>query len=183
MVGLLSLFQDPDDRTPSTSALDLLDLPLEMRKVMILLLRHGELSYVQLCEVIDQLPEAERISRGELDKALVSLTEQRWLFTLGEDQPLIYKVDMRRKGTNATGVLPKRTSNIEAVWDVLDLDSEPSETEPENQKPSIWDVLNLDDMPPKETTDGRWESLNFSNDSGNAAPDSSSASPASPDNK
>jgi hypothetical protein len=151
MGGLLRLISDPDDPTPANmTALDLLELAPSLRKIMILLLRHGEITYPRICELNDQLPELERLNRPELDKALQSLVEQHWLIKLGEDKLLTYKVDMRRKGANASGVLPqRRQSRIKGIWDVLDLDEEQSDdtsAEPRGKSQSIWDLLDLDEM-------------------------------------
>jgi hypothetical protein len=151
MGGLLRLISDPDDPTPANmTALDLLYLAPALRKIMILLLRQGEISYPRICELTDQFPEPERLNRPELDKALQSLVDQHWLIKLGGDALLTYKVDMRRKGANVAGVLPqKRQSNIKGIWDVLDLDEDQSDGKPAKSKgksQSIWDMLDLDEM-------------------------------------
>lgn len=79
------------------SPLDLASLPPSLRKIMRLMLRELQLSYPRLCEVIDGMPEAERLSRSDLDEALSSLTQQFWLIRIGEGEKAIYKVNLRRK--------------------------------------------------------------------------------------
>jgi hypothetical protein len=78
------------------SALDLKDLPPGLRKVMRLMLREVEMGYPAICEAMEALPEAERLSRSELDQALEQLHKQGWLIKLGEER-ITYKVNLRRK--------------------------------------------------------------------------------------
>jgi hypothetical protein len=83
------------------TALDLADLPPALRKIMRLMLRRLKMSYPQLCETMDALPEADRLSRDDLDKALEDLTRQSWLIRLGEGEKAIYKVNLRPKSGSA----------------------------------------------------------------------------------
>jgi hypothetical protein len=83
------------------TALDLADLPPALRKIMRLMLRELEMSYPRLCEVMDAMPEGERLSRTDLSDALNTLTQQAWLIRIGEKEKAIYKANMRRKaGSN-----------------------------------------------------------------------------------
>jgi hypothetical protein len=77
--------------------LDLADLPPALRKIMRLMLRELQMNYPRLREVMESVPEAERLSRDELDDALSSLTEQFWLIRIGTGEKAIYKVNLRRK--------------------------------------------------------------------------------------
>lgn len=77
--------------------LDLADLPPALRKIMRLMLRELQMNYPRLREVMESVPEAERLSRDELDAALSSLTEQFWLIRIGTGGKAIYKVNLRRK--------------------------------------------------------------------------------------
>lgn len=77
--------------------LDLADLPPALRKIMRLMLRELQMNYPRLREVMESMPEAERLSRDELDAALSSLTEQFWLIRIGTGEKAIYKVNLRRK--------------------------------------------------------------------------------------
>lgn len=79
------------------TALDLAELSPPLRKIMRLMLRELQMNYPRLCEAMDGLPEAERLSRAELDAALDTLTKQFWLIRLGEAERAIYKVNLRRK--------------------------------------------------------------------------------------
>ena len=93
------------------SALDLVDLSPPLRKIMRLMLRELQMSYPRLCEAMEALPEAERLSRAELDDALATLTKQFWLIRLGEAERAIYKVNLRRKTASALGG---------GIWNTLD---------------------------------------------------------------
>ena len=79
------------------TALDLVDLPPSLRDIMRLMLRRLEISYPDLCEAMDAMPEKKGMSRKELDSALNTLTKQFWLVRLGEGEKATYKVNLRRK--------------------------------------------------------------------------------------
>lgn len=88
------------------TALDLADLPPVLRKIMRLMLREIQMNYPRLCEVMDAMPERERLTRDELQGALSTLTSQFWLIRIGEGEKAIYKVNLRRKAgsTLAAGI-------------------------------------------------------------------------------
>ena len=77
--------------------LDLAGLPPALRKIMRLMLRELQMTYPRLCEVMDSMPEAERLSRNDLQDALSTLTQQFWLLRIGDGEKAIYKVNLRRK--------------------------------------------------------------------------------------
>lgn len=85
------------------TALDLADLPPSLRKIMRLMLRRLQLSYPELCAAMEEMPEAERLTRGDLDQALDSLHEQAWLVRLGQGDKAIYKVNLRPKSGSSLG--------------------------------------------------------------------------------
>jgi hypothetical protein len=93
------------------TALDLADLPPALRKIMRLMLRELELSYPQLIEAINALPEAERIPAKDLAEALEILTRQAWLIRIGQGERAIYKVNLRRKAGS---------SIANGIWNNLD---------------------------------------------------------------
>ncbi|MBE0672152.1 MAG: hypothetical protein IH588_16350 [Anaerolineales bacterium] len=88
------------------TALDLADLQPALRKIMRLMLRELQMTYPRLCEVMDAMPEKERLTRDELDESLSTLTQQFWLIRIGEGIKAIYKVNLRRKAgsTLASGI-------------------------------------------------------------------------------
>ena len=88
------------------TALDLADLSPALRRIMRLMLRQLQMSYPQLCAAVDNMAEAERLSRADLDNTLDTLTEQAWLIRLGEGAKAIYKVNLRPKSgsTLASGI-------------------------------------------------------------------------------
>jgi hypothetical protein len=77
------------------TALDLAELPPALRKIMRLMLRELQMSYPQLCEAVDELPEKDRLTRDGLDDSLSTLTQQFWLIRIGEGEKAIYKVNLR----------------------------------------------------------------------------------------
>lgn len=93
------------------SPLDIAKLPPAMRKIMRVMLRELQASYPRMCEVVDAMPEQDRLTRAELDETLSSLTEQMWLIRIGEKEKAIYKVNLRRK----TG-----STLMAGIWSSLD---------------------------------------------------------------
>ena len=96
------------------TALDLLDLPPALRKIMRLMLRELQMTYPRLCEAMDSMPEQERLTRADLDSALSTLTQQFWLSHIGEGEKAIYKVNLRRKAgsTLASGIWSSLDDNL-----------------------------------------------------------------------
>lgn len=86
--------------------LDIAKLPPSLRKIMRLMLRELSMSYPRMCEVMDSMPEQDRLTRADLDSALLALTDQFWLTRIGENEKAIYKVNLRRKAgsTLAAGI-------------------------------------------------------------------------------
>lgn len=114
MAGVFDRLQrqiDDRNKEGGITALDLADLPPTLRRIMRLMLRRLQLSYPQLCEIMDDMPENERLSRADLDHSLASLTQQAWLTRLGEGEKAIYKVNLR----------PKSGSTLASgIWSALD---------------------------------------------------------------
>lgn len=79
------------------SPLDIAALPPSLRKIMRLMLRELSMGYPRIREVVDAMPETDRLTRDELDSALSDLTEQFWLIRIGEKEKAVYKVNLRRK--------------------------------------------------------------------------------------
>ncbi len=79
------------------TALDLADLPDDYKRIMLMILREAQMTYPELCAAIDNLPEADRISREKLDETLETLLEDNWLIRLGMEGLHTYKVNLRRK--------------------------------------------------------------------------------------
>ena len=114
MAGVFDRLQkqiDDKRKEGGITVLDLADLPPALRKIMRLMLRQLQMGYPQLCEVMEQLPENERLTRANLDEVLKTLVDQAWLIQLGEGERAIYKVNLRRKaGSNLS----------ESIWQSLD---------------------------------------------------------------
>ena len=91
--------------------LDMVDLPPALRKIMRLMLRRIQMSYPELTEAMQNMPEKERLSAEDLSEAIETLVEQSWLMKLGEGERAIYKVNLRRKsGSTLTS----------GIWQALD---------------------------------------------------------------
>jgi len=93
------------------SPLDLVKLPPSLRKIMRLMLRELQMSYPRMCEVMDSMPEQDRLTHAELDEALSTLTEQFWLIRIGEKEKAIYKVNLRRRAGSTL---------MAGIWSALD---------------------------------------------------------------
>ena len=91
--------------------LDLAGLQPALRKIMRLMLRELHASYPRLCEIMDGMPEKDRLSREDLRSALTELTEQFWLIRIGEDEKAIYKVNLRRR---------EGSKLMAGIWSALD---------------------------------------------------------------
>lgn len=109
MAGVFDRLQrqiEDKNKEGGITALDLADLPPALRKIMRLMLRQLQMNYPQLCAAMDAMPEAERLSRADLDQSLENLTRQAWLTRLGEGAKAVYKVNLRAKSgsTLASGI-------------------------------------------------------------------------------
>ena len=103
-MGLFDRLQNQlEDRAQEggISPLDLASLPPRLRKIMRMMLREVEMTYVQLQEATAEMPEADRLNEAELKEALESLTKQSWLIKLGQDDVVTYKVNLKRKGPSS----------------------------------------------------------------------------------
>ena len=100
MAGIFDKIQKRLELRESTggiSPLHLADLPPNLRKVMRVLLREVQMTYEEICTFVDALPARRGMSREELDEALVELTKQGWLFEVGADERISYRVNLRRR--------------------------------------------------------------------------------------
>jgi hypothetical protein len=90
-------------RENGISALEIADLPPNLRRIMRLMLREIVMKTDQIVTAVEAMPEANRMSRSELEAALAALVEQNWLLTSGEGEFLSYRVNLRRKAGSALG--------------------------------------------------------------------------------
>ncbi|MCG2786314.1 MAG: hypothetical protein L6461_14550 [Anaerolineae bacterium] len=93
------------------SPLDLAALPPLLRKIMRYMLREYEMLYSEICEWAQELPEAERPTRADLDASLEILTKQFWLIRRGEGERVRYQANLRRKAGSKLA---------QGVWTALD---------------------------------------------------------------
>jgi hypothetical protein len=115
---------EQSEQDDGLAALDLLELPTALYRIMRLMLRHVEMDFVQLWKVIEALPEAERLTRAEVEEALRALIEQHWLIKTDTANLPTYRVNFRRKiGNVRSGFTPrakKGRSLPQGIWDALD---------------------------------------------------------------
>jgi len=90
-------------REEGITALDIADLPPNLRRVMRLMLREVVMKYNDLIPTVEALPPANRLSRADLDAALDTLVEQNWLVRYGQGEFVSYKVNLRRKAGSQLG--------------------------------------------------------------------------------
>ena len=88
---------DIHKREEGISPLELADLPPKLRKIMRMMLREVVMKYTDLCVAVAALPQAQQLSREELDSSLSTLVEQNWLVRYGQGDLVSYKVNLRRK--------------------------------------------------------------------------------------
>jgi hypothetical protein len=84
-------------REQGISALEIADLPPNLRKIMRLMLRELVMKYDQVLAAVEAMPAANRMTKAELDSALKVLVEQNWLLRSGEGEMESYRVNLRRK--------------------------------------------------------------------------------------
>ena len=103
------------------SAIELTDLPPNLRKIMRLMLREVVIKYTDLWAAIEQMDAKSRLSRAELDSALNQLVEQNWILRSGKDEFTSYRVNLRRKAGS------QLSQDIWAALDSkIDTDREPN---------------------------------------------------------
>lgn len=90
-------------RENGISALELADLPPNLRRIMRLMLRELVMKTDQIVSAVAAMPEANRMSQNEIEAALAALVEQNWLLASGEGEFLSYRVNLRRKAGSALG--------------------------------------------------------------------------------
>ena len=98
-------------REEGISPLDIASLPPNLRKIMRLMVREVQISYIDLCQIASEMPEKDRISQPDLDAALLELTVQGWLIRRGEGERASIQVNLRRRP-------PSKIA--QGIWAVLD---------------------------------------------------------------
>ena len=88
---------DIQKREQGISAIEIADLPPNLRKIMRLMLRGLVMKYDEVLAAVEAMPPANRMSKSELDLALKTLVEQNWLLRSGQGELESYRVNLRRK--------------------------------------------------------------------------------------
>lgn len=112
MSGVFSRLQDkmpPEDDSNRVAAMA--SLPPDQRKLMRMLLREGEaMKYTAIWETVEAMPEADRMSRDDLDATLADLASEGWVIRMGEGDSLAYEANLGYKP-------PSNLSH--AIWSTL----------------------------------------------------------------
>lgn len=114
MSGLFDRLQNElDDKEDEggITALDLVDLPQQLRKLMRLMLREVELSRGAMSEAVAKMKEEDRLSDQDLAASIKALVQQNWLIETGEGDNRRYRVNLRRK---------KGSELAASIWNKLD---------------------------------------------------------------
>ena len=86
-------------------------LPSPHRKLIRMMLREADaMRYDSICEAVDVMPVADRMSREDLDAALETLTLDGWLIKRGEGEGVSYEANL--------GFKPPSTLS-KALWSTL----------------------------------------------------------------
>ncbi len=113
-------------REQGISAIELADLPPNLRRIMRMMLRELAMKYPDIVKAVDALPEAQRIPRPDLDQALDMLVEQNWLARTGDGDMTTYRVNLRRKSGSSLD---------KDIWSALDSRITTSKDTPALSKP------------------------------------------------
>lgn len=100
------------------STLDLLGGTPAVNRVVRFMLQKNRMTYQELCDAVDQLPENKRLSRADLDAALEELINREWLSREGEGAQAIYQVVLRPKVSSAEQFHTDNLPEVEVAKDV-----------------------------------------------------------------
>ena len=136
--------------------LDLVVLPPAQNQIMRMVLRKSELTEPQLWELIEALPEGERLSHDDFDTALTALCTQQLLTRNGDGPDATYKASLQRMAAR-----PKAAR----IWGALEAATNAStpppvaSSEPTDRRARVarfWDLMGKTDegsQPPERTDD------------------------------
>ena len=118
MAGVFDRLQkelDIRNQEGGISAIDLADLPPNLRKLMRMMLREVEMEYERLVQAAQSMKKSEFTDQAELDKSLATLVENGWLIQRGQGEVKYYRVNLRKKaGSNlSTGICAALNKKIE----------------------------------------------------------------------
>lgn len=106
MPGIFDRLQKQLDiakREEGISAIEIADLPPNLRKVMRLMLREVVMKRTDLQAAVEEMPAASRLSPADLGSALDVLVEQNWLTRYGSGEFTSYRVNLRRRAGVSQG--------------------------------------------------------------------------------
>ncbi len=114
----------PPPNPDGGSVLDLPELPSAQMRLIRVLLRHGEISYQELCQRLAELPDAERLTVAEIDAALMELTQQNWVKRQTDNLQNVdmFRANVRRQNPREALVTVQRQKRQLPgnIWDALD---------------------------------------------------------------
>ena len=88
---------DISKREQGISAIEITELPPNLRKVMRLMLREVVMTYTDIYSATQSMTEGSRLAQNELDSSLETLVEKNWLKKYGEGEFTCYRVNLRRR--------------------------------------------------------------------------------------
>jgi len=115
---------DPSDSGMNTYELP--NMPENQRRLMRIIMRKREISYQELLETIDNLPDEERLAPDQVDETLEDLNREGHIICVLEGQETTYKPNLRRKSG--------RNLMIKGLWDVLDSANEKVDSNEQRRK-------------------------------------------------
>lgn len=124
---------DPQEKAGGMSTLDLVNMPPSIRRVTRIMLSKPRMTYQELCEAVEGLPEGKRLTRKELDEALETLLSMDWLTRTQEEGVVVYQIEVRRKaGSDVTRAGSRagqrtRSSTISGLWDAVESEEDVTE--------------------------------------------------------
>ena len=147
------LFPTPPNDESSSSGInpyELPNMPIEQRKILQLILRKREVSFSDLMDYIDTLPENERMDATRLDQTLEQLSQGKHIICVVEGEETTYKANMRLKSG--------RNVMLKGIWDVLDSANEKADGSEQRRKTNnmastLFAALDGDKKPKAEDDD------------------------------
>lgn len=109
------------------NTLDMMSMSPAVRRLSRIMLKYPSLTYEQICEKCEELPEEKRPTLEEINEAVNSLIDMKWLHKIEEDGEIIYTVKLKKKEGSAvsrTSSQQRRSSTgavtMDGLWGKFD---------------------------------------------------------------
>lgn len=116
----------PEGDDSGMNTYELPHMPENQRRVMRVIMRKREIAYKELIDALHALPDAERMTRKEVDEALGQLSQEGHILIVLDGKETTYKPNLRRKSG--------RNLMIKGIWDVLDSANEKVDTDNQQRR-------------------------------------------------